>query len=87
VVDGNRFWHDYKSGDSLLDREEEASEDDEREVVDLLIDQIEFANVLLLNKTDLMDKTTIGKLVSVLRTLNPDAIIVPTTHANLSLDQ
>ncbi|MFP3361984.1 GTP-binding protein, partial [Planococcus sp. SIMBA_143] len=48
---------------------------------------IEFANVLLLNKTDLMDKTTIGKLVSVLRTLNPDAIIVLTTHANLSLDQ
>ncbi|WLR60976.1 GTP-binding protein [Guptibacillus hwajinpoensis] len=87
VVDGNRFWHDYKSGETLIDREEESSEDDQREVVDLLIDQIEFANVLLLNKTDLMNKTAIGKLVSVLSTLNPDAIIVPTTHANLSLDR
>ncbi len=53
VVDANRFWHDFSSGESLIDRKQATDKSDTREVVDLLIDQIEFANVILLNKVDL----------------------------------
>jgi len=52
VVDANRFWKDYQSGDRLLDRKQALSEDDTREIADLLIDQIEFCDVLILNKCD-----------------------------------
>src|SRR5690606_24058045 len=56
VVDAYRFWHDFASGESLLDRKEAVSEGDTRAVVDLLIDQIEFCNVLVLNKCDLVSE-------------------------------
>ncbi|REA94912.1 GTP-binding protein, partial [Staphylococcus pseudintermedius] len=50
VVDANRFIKDYQSGDMLLDRDQAVGEDDERTIADLLIDQIEFCDVLILNK-------------------------------------
>lgn len=87
VVDGNRFWHDFHSGDSLLDRKEEADQSDQRDIVDLLVDQIEFANILLLNKTDLMKKEEIEKLTSILKTLNPDALIKTSIYGKVALDQ
>ncbi|WP_270182868.1 GTP-binding protein [Alkalihalobacillus sp. CinArs1] len=87
VVDGNRFWHDFHSGDSLLDRKEGADQSDERDVVDLLVDQIEFANILLLNKTDLMEQEEIEKLTSILKTLNPDALIKTSTYGKVHLNQ
>jgi G3E family GTPase len=48
VVDANRFWHDYASGESLLDRQQAVGSDDTRDVVDLLISQIEFVGRLIL---------------------------------------
>lgn len=81
VVDANRFWQDFASGETLLDRKEAATEDDEREIADLLIDQIEFANVLILNKTDLVPEQKAEELNAVLKTLNPAAKIVQTVHA------
>ncbi|HZG72494.1 MAG TPA: GTP-binding protein [Chondromyces sp.] len=86
VVDANRFWHDFASGESLLDRKEAADETDTREVVDLLIDQIEFANVILLNKIDLVEKGNLIELKAVLQKLNPEARIIETDHARLPLD-
>jgi G3E family GTPase len=86
VVDGNRFWHDFASGETLLDRKEATDETDTREVVDLLIDQIEFANVILLNKTDLLEQGDIVELHAVLRKLNPDAHIIRSSFGNVSLD-
>ena len=56
VVDANRFWDDFADGESLLDRKQAINENDTREVIDLLIDQIEFANVIILNKIDLLEK-------------------------------
>ena len=56
MVDANRFWQDFASGETLLDRKQAANDDDAREVADLLIDQIEFANVLVVNKVDLVEK-------------------------------
>jgi G3E family GTPase len=83
VVDANRFWHDFRSGDSLLDRKEALGEEDEREIADLLIDQIEFCDVLLLNKCDLVEEAELEKLESVLKTLQPKAKIIRTINAEV----
>ena len=87
VVDANRFWADFASGESLLDRKQAVDETDTREVVDLLIDQIEFANVILLNKVDLIDSEDAEELESLLRKLNPEAKIIKTTFSNVPLDE
>lgn len=78
VVDGNRFWNDFASGESLLDRKEALDDDDTREVVDLLIDQIEFCDVLILNKCDLLEKDDREELKRVLKKLQPQAKLVET---------
>jgi G3E family GTPase len=87
VVDGNRFWFDYSSGENLLDRKHGTDENDTREVIDLLIDQIEFANVLLLNKTDLLNEEDIAELYGVLRKLNPAAKILKTAFSKVPLSE
>lgn len=76
VVDANRFWRDFQSGDSLLDRKEAVSEEDERDIADLLIDQIEFCDVMILNKCDLVSQEELEKLEKVLRTLQPAAKMI-----------
>lgn len=87
VVDAYRFWDDYASGESLLDREEAANETDEREVIDLLIDQVEFANVLVLNKIDLVDEIDRKELKAVLQQLNPEAKIIETSFSEVPLQE
>jgi G3E family GTPase len=87
VVDANRFWHDYSSGESLLDRKQATDEADTREVVDLLIDQVEFANVLILNKMDLVEKESVLELKAVLQKLNPDAKIIESAHSQVALSE
>ncbi|RAS80341.1 GTP-binding protein [Priestia endophytica] len=83
VVDANRFWQDFESGDSLLDRKEAVGEGDTREIADLLIDQIEFCDVLILNKCDLVAEDELIKLESMLRTLQPDAKIIRSIQARV----
>ncbi|MBM4763155.1 GTP-binding protein [Bacillus sp. B15-48] len=85
LVDANRFWHDFASGESLMDRKQEVDETDTREVVDLLIDQIEFANVLVLNKIDLVDKDSVQELKAVLHKLNPGARMIESAHSQIAL--
>lgn len=80
VVDANRFWHDFASGESLLDREQGATESDYRDIVDLLIDQIETCDVLLLNKCDLVEEEELVKLEAVLRKLQPAAKFIRTVN-------
>jgi G3E family GTPase len=87
VVDANRFWVDFASGESLLDRKQAVDEADTREVADLLIDQIEFANVILLNKVDLISPEDAKELESVLKKLNPEAKIIQTTFGQVPLDE
>ncbi len=86
VVDAYRFWHDFASGESLLDRQQSAGEDDTREVVDLLIDQIEFCNVLVLNKCDLVGEDELDKLEAVMRKLQPTASIIRAVNGQVPLD-
>jgi G3E family GTPase len=87
VVDANRFWHDFSSGESLLDRKQANDITDTREVVDLLIDQIEFANVLVLNKIDLVENYAILELKAVLRKLNPEAKIIESAFSQVALSE
>ncbi|HSP22070.1 MAG TPA: GTP-binding protein [Planococcus sp. (in: firmicutes)] len=87
VVDAARFWADFASGDTLLERKEAAAEDDEREIADLLIDQIEFANVLLVNKLDLIDTEKAEELKAVLKRLNPEAKIIGTEHSKVGIHE
>ena len=76
VVDARNFLNDFGSADDLVDRAMGLSEADARNVVDLLVDQIEFANVILLNKCDLVDVAERFALLGLLRNLNPKARIV-----------
>ena len=85
VVDANRFWDDYASGESLLDRQEAIDETDTREVIDLLIDQIEFANVIILNKTDMLEQDDITELHKLLQRLNPEARIIEAVYSQVPL--
>lgn len=86
VVDANRFWHDFTSGETLLERKEAIGEDDEREVADLLIDQIEFANVLLINKVDMLSEDKVNEMTAVLKKLNPAAKVYPTVKSEVPLE-
>ena len=85
VVDAHRFTEDFNSTDLLADRGQETGPDDERTLVDLLVDQVEFANVILVNKTDLVSAEEVDFLTKVLRTLNPEATLVPTQHSEVDL--
>lgn len=87
VLDANRFWHDYSSGESLLDRKQAVDAMDEREIADLLIDQIEFANVIVLNKTDLVSESKLQELKAVIQKFNPVAKIIESEYSRISLNQ
>ena len=87
VVDAYRFWNDYNSGETLLDRQEGMSEVDEREVSDLLIDQIEFCDIIILNKTDLVSEDELSQLKRTIRTLQPEAEIIETVNAEVPLEK
>ena len=87
VVDAYNFLKDYSSLDSLQARGESLGEQDERNVVDLLIDQIEFCDVIVLNKTDLIDQDELEKLFGILQSLNPRAKIEVSAFGKVNLDR
>lgn len=86
VVDANRFVNDIHSEDLLVDRNQDADVTDERSIADLLIDQVEFCDVLVLNKTDLVTNEALDKLEHILRTLQPDAKIIKTTQSQVDIN-
>lgn len=83
VVDAYRFWHDFSSGESLIERSQAIGDDDTRDVVDLLIDQIEFCDVLLLNKCDMIEESELAQLEAVLRKLQPRAKLIKTVKGQV----
>ena len=87
VVDAARFWNDYQSGETLLDRAEAVDRSDDRDIADLLLDQIEFCNVLVLNKTDLVTEEQLTLLEAFLRKLQPHAKLIRSTHSRVPLDE
>ncbi len=76
VVDCYNFFRDFGSAELLAERQLTDMEGDQRTIVNLLTDQVEFANIILLNKTDLVDEKTAGLLEATLRKLNPGAKII-----------
>ncbi len=75
VVDVHRFWADFERGDDLVARQQ-VSSDEEEDIMDLLISQIEFCDVILLNKCDLLTEDQINQVEIVIRTLQPEAKIL-----------
>ncbi len=86
VIDAFNFLKDYASMDMLHQRGESLGEDDERCVVDLLIDQIEFCDVLIINKIDLIDTEQQQQLLAILHRLNPRAKIQIAEFSKVPLD-
>ena len=90
VVDAVNFLKDYDEAKSLKDAGESLEslgEEDERSVADLLVDQIEFADVLLISKTDLVEKSELDKLIAIIKTLNTSAKIIPISNGEVDIEK
>ena len=87
VVDAQHFLADYDAADFLSDRGQARDEDDDRTVVDLLIEQVEFCDVIVLNKIDLVSDAERERLAGILHSLNPRARIVPASFGKVPLDE
>ncbi len=85
VVDAGNFMKDYSSWDDLTDRRMGLSEEDDRNIVDLLVDQIEFANVIIVNKTDLVTPDQLEQLGQIIRHLNPQAQVLHARESSVPL--
>ena len=86
VVDGINFLQDYEKAQYLQDKGESLGEDDERSVADLLVDQVEFADIILVSKTDLAEAMEIERLTAILKTLNTHAQIIPISKGQIDID-
>ena len=87
VVDAVNFLKDYEEALSLKEKGESLGEEDERSVSDLLIDQVEFADVILISKTDLVKPSDVERLTAILKTLNTKARIIPITNGQIKVDE
>ncbi|MEE2733138.1 MAG: zinc metallochaperone GTPase ZigA [Pseudomonadota bacterium] len=86
VVDAVNFLQDYYGAKHLRETGEFLGEEDERSVADLLVDQVEFADVLLISKTDLVETSDIEHLIAVLKTLNTHSDIIPISQGKVDVD-
>jgi G3E family GTPase len=85
VVDCENFLSDYETYDDLVDRDLGISDEDHRNVVDLLIDQIEFATVIVLNKTDRIPVEQLEELKRFVHHLNPYAQMIESEYGQVDL--
>ncbi|NOT18027.1 MAG: GTP-binding protein [Sulfuriferula sp.] len=87
VVDAFNFLRDYQSSDSIAERGESLGAEDERTVVDLLVEQIEFCDVIVISKADLVSEADLSQLQQILHTLNPRAKITLAEFGCVPLNQ
>lgn len=85
VIDAANFLKDYHEAEDLRARGLGIGEEDERTITDLLIDQIEFANVLVINKADLVSEVELAELSAILGKLNPDARRLLARHGRVDI--
>lgn len=86
VVDAVNFLKDYEEAKYLQDTQESLGDEDERSVADLLVDQVEFADVILVSKTDLASSEDVSRLQAILKTLNTHAQIIPIANGNVEVN-
>ncbi len=87
VVDAVNLLHDYASTDFLADRGEALGDDDHRTLVNLLVDQIEFADIIILNKIDSATPEQLDAARKIIRSLNADAEVIETSMSRVPLDR
>jgi G3E family GTPase len=87
VVDGVNFLLDYQAAQSLASRGETLGDEDERSITDLLIEQVEFADVLLISKIDLITRQEREELMAILKRLNAQAEIIPMVMGGVPLEK
>ena len=83
VVDAYNFPRLMEEAETLKDRNMEVAEEDERNIANLLIDQVEFSNVIVVTKTDLLDPSQTRALLATLRRLNPGAEVLVADHGKI----
>lgn len=86
VVDASTFYDNLESLETLIDRGWNDTPEDERNISHLLIDQVEFANVILINKTDLVDEKKLSLIEATIKRLNPVAKLFRTMHSEIDLN-
>ena len=87
VVDSVNFLKDYEDAKYLQDTGESLGDDDERSVADLLVDQVEFADVILISKTDLVSTDELKRLKAILKTLNTSANLIAIENGNVDISK
>lgn len=87
VVDALNFPRDLAEADALADRDAALSDEDERTVSDLLVDQVEFADVILLSKTDLVEEAQADEVEAIVRGLNPRARVLRAPLGDIALSE
>jgi G3E family GTPase len=87
VIDALNLLADYSSTDFLADRGQSAGEEDNRRLVHLLVDQIEFANVIVVNKTDLVGLAQLQEVHAIIKALNPEAEIIDARKGEVALEE
>lgn len=87
VVDACNFLEDFQSVDELRDRRIGLTDEDDRDVAQLLVNQIEFANVIIINKVDLLTEKQLGELRGMMDSLNPQARLLEATYGQIDLTE
>jgi len=87
VVDGVNFMKDYEEAQYLQEKGESLGEEDQRSVADLLIDQVEFADIILVSKSDLVTIESMNKLKAILKSLNTFAEIIPIENGQVDIEK
>ncbi|MBF6334546.1 GTP-binding protein [Nocardia abscessus] len=85
VVDASTFLAEVARGQALAERNLQAGDGDARTIADLLVDQVEFADVVLVNKTDLVGAAAAGAVEATVRRLNPRARVLRTSNGVVDL--
>ncbi|MCI5065580.1 zinc metallochaperone GTPase ZigA [bacterium] len=87
VIDALNFLDEHRNAEALRERGLAVSEDDDRTLANLFIDQIEFANVIIINKCDLVEEDGVHLLESILRSFNPEAKIIKSEFGVIALQE
>ncbi len=87
VVDAVNFLRDYEEAKYLQDTEQSLGEDDERTIADLLVDQVEFSDLILISKIDLVDSNHLKRLTAIIKTLNTHAKLIPIMNGQVNIDE